>query len=238
MIEVKQLANTFDLSILRPDSISQEEIEKTCAIAIKHGIRSIVVHPCNVKLVKTLLSGSSVLTVSVCDFPHGKSLTKSRVKDVKEILKEGADEIDIVANYQYLVDQDIRNFKKDIKAVVKAMEGKTLKVILEVDMLNEKLIKTATQIICKVSDEESDRNVKLIIKTKTGFSENKVSNMDALRIIKKTLDELGKYGEDKIQIKASGGVGTKEEATNLLGAGAHILGVGKKGFEILGVSST
>ncbi len=235
MIEVKQLASTFDQSILRPDAISREAIEKTCAIAIKHRFRSIVVHPCNVKLVKSLLKGSSVLTVSVCDFPHGKGLTKSRVKDVKEILRDGADEIDIVANYQYLQDEDIRSFKKDLKAIVKAMEEKTLKVILEVDMLNEKLIKTATQIICKVADEESDRNVKLIIKTKTGFTENKVSNLDAVRVIKQTLEELGKYGEDKIQVKASGGIRTKDEALALLNAGAHILGVGK-GDELLGVS--
>ncbi len=236
MLVTNNIACTFDQSILRPDSISQQEIEKNCSIAIKHGFRSIVVHPCNVRLVKNLLDGSSVLTVSVCDFPHGRGLTKTRVKDVKEILKEGADEIDIVANYQYLIDQDFRNFKKDIKAVVKAMKGKTLKVILEADMLSEKLIRTATQIICKVADEESDKNVKLIIKTKTGFAENKVSNLDAVRIIKQTLEELGKYGEDKIQIKASGGIRTKDEVTSLLNAGAHIVGVGK-GHEILGVSS-
>ena len=227
MIEVKQLANTFDQSILRPDAISREVIERNCATAIKHGFRSIVVHPCNVKLVKSLLTGSSVLTVSVCDFPHGKGLTKSRVKDVKEILKDGADEIDIVANYQYLQDEDIRSFKKDIKAIVKAMKGKTLKIILEVDMLSEKLIRTATQIICKVASEESDQNVKLIIKTKTGFAEKKFSNIDAVRIIKKTLEELGKYGEDKIQIKASGGIETKQDVMNLLEAGAHIIGTSK-----------
>ena len=225
------LAKTFDQSILRPEAVSSEEIKKNVQDAIKYGFRGIVVHPCNVSLVKKLLEGSQVLTISVCDFPHGRGLTKSRVKDVKEILKLGVDEIDIVANYQYLLEESHRNFKKDLKAITKAMDGKILKVILEVDFFSERLLKAATQIICKIADEEN-ANGKLVIKTKTGYVENKVSNLDALRIIKKTLEEQNQYGEDKIRIKASGGIRTKEEATQLLGAGAHILGV-SKGVELV-----
>lgn len=230
MLDTKSLAQTFDQSILRPDSISSETIKNVAADAIKYSFRSLVVHPCNVSLVKSLLTGSSVLTVSVCDFPHGKGLTKIRVKDIKEILKLGVDEIDIVANYQYLIEDNYRNFKKDIKAVAKAMGDKTLKIILEVDMLNEKLIKMAIEIICKVANEEG---AKLVIKTKTGFAENKFSNLDAVRIIRKKLEDLGQYSEDKVRIKASGGISSKPEAIQLLEAGAHILGV-SKGTQILG----
>ncbi len=229
MIDNLALAKTFDQSILRPDMISPEEIKNTVDIAIKHNFRSIVIHPCNISLVKDLLSNTQVLTVSVCDFPHGKGLTKTRVKDIKEILKLGADEIDIVANYQYLQEGNIRNFKKDLKAITKAMEGKPLKIILEVDLLNERLIKNAVQAISKIANEE---NGNLIIKTKTGFTENKFLNINAIKIIKKTLEELNQYGEGKIRVKASGGVRTKEEAILLLQAGAHILGVGK-GIDLL-----
>ena len=200
------LNKTFDQSILRPEEVSTENIKNVVSQALKLGFRAVVVHPCNVELVKGMLSGSPVLTVSVCDFPHGKGLTKSRVKDVKEILKLGADEIDIVANYQYLQEGDVRNFKKDLKSVTKAMEGKVLKIILEIDLLNERQAKTAVQTISKIANEE---NAKLVIKTKTGFVENKVSNLNAVQIIKRTLEELGQYGEDKIRIKASGGVRTK-----------------------------
>ena len=226
---MNNIAKTFDQSILRPELVSTEEIKKVAADALRLGFRGIVVHPCNVELVKGLLANSQVLTISVCDFPHGKGLIKSRVKDIKEILKLGADEIDIVANYEYIKEGDIRNFKKDLKAVAKSMEGKTLKIILEVDLLNEKQIKTATQVISKIANEE---NAKLVIKTKTGFTENKFSNLQAIQIIKKTLEELNQYGEGKIKIKASGGVRTKQDATQLLEAGAHILGV-SKGAEIL-----
>ena len=226
---MNNLAKTFDQSILRPEAISTEEIKKITADALKFGFRGIVVHPCNVELVKSLLINSQVLTVSVCDFPHGKGLTKSRVKDVKEILKLGVDEIDVVANYQYLHEGDVRNFKKDLKAIAKSMEGKVLKIILEVDLLNERQIRSASQVICKIANEE---NAKLVIKTKTGFMENKVSNFSAVQIIRKTLEELNQYGEDKIRIKASGGIRTKEEAHQLIQAGAHILGVGK-GAELL-----
>ncbi|OGI08877.1 MAG: deoxyribose-phosphate aldolase [Candidatus Melainabacteria bacterium RIFCSPLOWO2_02_FULL_35_15] len=230
---MQNLQKTFDQSILRPELLSAENIKNITQEALKLGFRAVVVHPCNVELVKGILTNSQVLTVSVCDFPHGKGLTKSRAKDVKEILKLGADEIDVVANYQYLQEGDIRNFKKDLKAITKSMEGKVLKIILEVDLLNERQIKTATQTICKVANEE---NAKLVIKTKTGFTENKTSNLSAIQIIRRTLEELNQYGEDKIRIKASGGIRTKEEALQLLQAGAHILGVGK-GAEIMGAVS-
>jgi len=230
---MQNLQKTFDQSILRPELLSAENIKNITQEALKLGFRAVVVHPCNVELVKGILTNSQVLTVSVCDFPHGKGLTKSRAKDVKEILKLGADEIDVVANYQYLQEGDIRNFKKDLKAITKSMEGKVLKIILEVDLLNERQIRTATQTICKVANEE---NAKLVIKTKTGFTENKTSNLSAIQIIRRTLEELNQYGEDKIRIKASGGIRTKEEALQLLQAGAHILGVGK-GAEIMGAVS-
>lgn len=230
---MQNLQKTFDQSILRPELLSAENIKNITQEALKLGFRAVVVHPCNVELVKGILTNSQVLTVSVCDFPHGKGLTKSRAKDVKEILKLGADEIDVVANYQYLQEGDIRNFKKDLKAITKSMEGKVLKIILEVDLLNERQIRTATQTICKVANEE---NAKLVIKTKTGFMENKTSNLSAIQIIRRTLEELNQYGEDKIRIKASGGIRTKEEAIQLIQAGAHILGVGK-GAEIIGAAS-
>lgn len=229
MIDIQKLAKTFDQSILRPNEVTDETIKRIALDGIKYNFRGIVVHPCNVSLLKSILENSSILTISVCDFPHGRGLVKSRVKDVKEILKLGADEIDIVANYQHLLEGSIRYFKKDLKAIVKAMGDKTLKVILEVDLLTEKQIRTATQVIAKIADEE---NGKLVIKTKTGFVENKFSNLDAVRIIKTTLEQLSQYGEDKIRIKASGGIRMKHEAEELLNAGAHILGV-SKGSEIL-----
>lgn len=221
------LAKTFDQSILRPESLSNDEIKRVCEEAKTYGFRGVVVHPCNVSLVKELLTGSNVLTISVCDFPHGKGLIKSRAKDIKEIIKLGADEIDIVANYQYLIDDDYRSFKKDLKTCAKEMENKTLKVILEVDYIKDRHIKVAVEAICKIANEESK---KLIVKTKTGFAEPHVQNIDALRVIKKTLETNNMYG--KIQIKTSGGIRTREEAVSLLQAGAHILGVGK-GKELL-----
>lgn len=227
---MQNLQKTFDQSILRPELLNANNIRALTEQALKLGFRGVVVHPCNIELVKSILTGSQVLAVAVCDFPHGKGLTKSRAKDIKEILKLGADEIDIVSNYQYIQEGDVRNFKKDLKAVAKAMEGKVLKIILEVDLLTERQIKNATQVVVKVANEE---NAKIVIKTKTGFVESKVSNLQVVPIIKRTLEELNQYGEDKIRIKASGGIKTKEEAIQLIQAGAHILGV-SKGAELIG----
>lgn len=224
-----ELAKTFDQSLLRPEKSSTDQIKKAAKDAREFGFRSLVVHPCKVSITKSLLQGTDTLTVAVSDFPHGRGLTKVRVEEVKELFKIGTDEVDIVSRYERLLEGDYKGFEEDLKAVTKATGGNVLKIILEIDLLKEEHIRDATRIIAKIAKE--DKGTKLIVKTKTGFTDYIFPNLEAVKIIRKALEETNQYaktvdelGNGKVGIKASGGIKTKEDAIELLEAGAHILG--------------
>ncbi|MBI3591500.1 MAG: deoxyribose-phosphate aldolase [Candidatus Melainabacteria bacterium] len=223
------LANTIDHTLLR-STATKEEIRQGAEVSKKHGFRSFVVREYYGPFVKGLLKGSNVLTCVVCDFPDGMSLTDIRKENVKSLFEKGMDDVDIVSKYHLLLDNDFSGFEEDIRAVVEAASDRTFKIILETDYLNnEELIKTATDIICKVVKEIKAKNV--IIKTNTGYAKNEFSNLIAVKAIKERLEKHGLYADKieeislgKIGIKASARIKKREDGIQLLEAGAHILG--------------
>lgn len=224
----QELAKTLDHSILKPVSTTQE-IKQGTEDAKKYGFRSLVVHPCKASMVKSLLLGSNVLAVSVADFPHGRGLTSVRTAEINELIKLGVDEIDIVSRYERMIEGDYKGFEEDLTQIVNAVGKKILKIILEVDLLGDRLTREAAEIITRIA--RKNPNARLIVKTKTGFVENKYPNPEAVKVIKDTLDRTNQYartldelGNGKIGIKASGGIKTKDDVIALLNLGAHILG--------------
>ena len=228
----RDLAKMFDQSILRPAKESSTSvIQATAHDAIKDSYRSLVVYPRRIPLVKGLLAGSGVLTAAVCDFPHATESTEVRKLMVKKGLERGADEIDIVTLHERLLEGVYEEFEQDIREVTQAMGGKILKLILEVDHLNEELIGEATRRIANVAREV--KTARLIAKTKTGFADGKFPNIEAVKIIRKTLEETGQYartleelGNGLVAIKASGGIRTLDEILQLRKEGVHIIGIG------------
>ena len=104
----------------------------------------------------------------------------------------------------------------DIKAVLKAALGKTVKVIIETCYLTEEEIIKASQLAL-----EAKAN---FVKTSTGFGPRGASVKDI-----EIIDEVLK---GQIEIKASGGIKTYEEALEMIEAGATRIGA-SKGIEII-----
>lgn len=235
----RELAHAIDHTVLKQNA-TEQDIRSGASVAMKRDFRAFVVEPHFAAFVikNKLLAKSSVFCASVCDFPKAGSTTKMRVSMIRELLNEGINEIDIVSKYYLLLDEKYDEYKKDIREVIRAMQGKTLKIILECDYLNEEKIRKATDIICEVAKEEKARY--LIVKTNTGFAkEVKTENIDALRYIKETLEKDGMYAEKleniaegKIGIKVSARVKTKDDVVTFLNAGAHIIGT-SSGEEIM-----
>ncbi len=237
----QQLAKTIDQSVLR-QTHTFSDVEANAKLSLKHGFRALVVDPYYAKQARDLLKGSDVLCASVCDFPHGRETTDTRVSAVKNLLAIGVDEVDIVAKYHLLLENNVKDFKEDIRSVVKAMSGVPLKIILEVDNLTPEQIKKATSLICEVAKEESAKN--LIVKTKTGFAQKvNIQNIDAVKLIRQVLDENKLYAENieeikngKLGIKASSGMKSKDDVIPALNMGAHIIGT-SSGVDIIGESA-
>ena len=199
----------IDHTMLKADT-SSETIRRYCREAKEHGFASVCVNTCHVPLVAKELKGSPVKVCCVVGFPLGAMLSTAKAFETAEAVKLGAEEVDMVINIGAMKDKNYKFVREDIRAVVKAASGKTVKVILETCLLDkEEIIKA-----CELSVEAGAD----FVKTSTGFSTGG-ANVEDVALMKHTVGE-------KARVKASGGIRTPEQAEALIRAGADRIGAG------------
>lgn len=187
---------------------TKEDIKKLCEEAIKYKFASVCVNPCYVELANDLLKNSQVDICTVVGFPLGASSVRTKEYEAIIAIEAGADEIDMVINIGALKDKDYDYIKEEIESVRDAIDGHVLKVIVETCYLTDDEIIKMTE-ICN----ETFVN---FIKTSTGFGTRGASIKD-IKLITEHKNEL-------LEIKASGGIKTLENAMDMIKAGASRLG--------------
>ena len=89
------------------------------------------------RLATSALAGSDARVVSVIGFPHGCDRPRSRPARAAIAVSEGAVEIDMVMNFGALRSGAHHVVTADIEAVVLAVPGIPVKVILETSALDD-----------------------------------------------------------------------------------------------------
>ncbi|MBR2792395.1 MAG: deoxyribose-phosphate aldolase, partial [Erysipelotrichaceae bacterium] len=156
-----KLNKYIDHTLLKPEA-TRAQIEKLCAEAREYDFASVCVNSCNVALCKSLLKDTDVEVCTVIGFPLGTMSSVSKAYETKEALADGADEFDMVINIGALKDGNMDYVTDDIAAVVKAANGKTVKVIIETCLLTDEEKVSACK--CAVAAGAT------FVKTSTGFS--------------------------------------------------------------------
>lgn len=202
-----KLNKYIDHTNLKPFA-TKADIVKLCNEAKEFDFASVCVNPCNVALAKELLAGTDVKTCTVIGFPLGQNTTEIKVKETEKAFADGCDEFDMVINVGKLKDGEKDFVLHEIKAVVAAAKGRTVKVIIETGLLTDEEKALATVLSCKAGAN--------FVKTCTGFSAG-VATVEDVKIMKANLSNGAK-------IKASAGIKTFEAANALIEAGAERLG--------------
>lgn len=205
--EPKDLAPFIDHTLLKPE-VTLKDIERLCAEAREHAFKAVCVNPIFVARTREFLRGSSVITASVIGFPLGVSDSRVKTLETEIAVTDGASEIDMVIRLDLVKTARWAEAEQDIRSVVQAAGGKIVKVILETGLLTSDEISQA----CRVSELAGAH----FVKTATGFLGRGASVEDIL-LMKKSIGP-------KMEIKASGGVKTFEQALALINAGATRLG--------------
>lgn len=203
----KDLARMIDHTLLRPYATIRE-IEKLCEEAKKYSFYSVCVNPYYIPFVKEFLNGTDIKICTVIGFPLGANTTKVKVYEVREALSLGAEEFDMVINLGALKDRKKEYLIKEIKEIVEAAEGNTVKVIIETCYLSDEEKIWATEIV-----KEGGAH---FVKTSTGFGTSGATESDV-----KLLKEIA---GDKLKVKAAGGIKSLEQALKMIEAGAERIG--------------
>lgn len=203
-----ELKNYIDHTILKAEA-TREQVKKFCEEAIQYKFASVVVNPYYVEFVSQELKDSGVKTCAVIGFPLGANTKEAKAFETTQAIKNGANEVDMVINIGALKDKYYDVVQEDIESVVKAANNKALvKVIIETCLLtDEEKIK-----VCHISKKAGAD----FIKTSTGFSTYGATSKDVILLRKTVGDEMG--------VKASGGIKTMDNATEMIIAGANRVG--------------
>lgn len=200
----------FDHTMLAPQATSTD-IDKLIKEAIKYDFKSVCIAPSYIKYAKEQLAKTDVLICTVIGFPLGYNATSVKVYETKIALDHGADEIDMVINIGRFKNKEYEYVLNEIKAIKEVCGNKVLKVIVETALLTNQEIKTITEIVLKSGAD--------FIKTSTGFSFRGASFED--------VEIMKSIAQDKLLIKASGGIKTGENALKMIKLGASRLGTSK-----------
>ena len=209
------LAKVIDHTLLKPTA-TRADIEKLCREALEHGFFSVCINPCWVSTAHELLKGSDVKTCTVIGFPLGANTTEAKVFEAQNALSNGADELDMVINIGALKGKDYQTVLQDIRQIRALGDGFTLKVIIETSELTDEEKVKACQLAAEAGAD--------FVKTSTGFSSGGATVHD-VALMKKSIPA-------GMQVKASGGVRTREDAQAMLAAGATRLGA-SSGIKII-----
>lgn len=201
------LAPYIEHTLLKPDA-TRKEVIRLCNEAKRFQFRGVCVNPVFVEEAQQQLTGTNCLVVAVVGFPLGGSLTASKVEETKQVIKLGANEVDMVIALGALKDGDYKTVFQDIRAVVEAAGLIPVKVILETGLLeeNEKIA------ACLLAD----RAGAAFVKTTTGFS-TKGATIEDVKLMRAVVG-------DRLGIKAAGGIRNFQTARAMVEAGATRLG--------------
>lgn len=210
-----KLNKMVDHTILK--TFAQEEhIETLCADAKKYDFASVCINPYNIPLAKKLLEGTDVKVCTVIGFPLGANTTKIKVAETEDAYDMGCDEFDMVINVGALKDGKYDYVRDEIKAVVEAAKGRTVKVIIETFFLTDEEKIKAVELSCEAGAH--------FVKTCTGFNEG-IATVHDIELMRKT-------ATPEVKVKASSGIKTYGDAKALIEVGAERLGT-SSGAKIL-----
>jgi deoxyribose-phosphate aldolase len=198
-----ELARYIESVILKPEG-TRREVIRLCEDAVKYNFVTACVHGCYVSLAKSIVRGTPVGVIAPAGFPFGANTTATKVFETQDAVKNGVDEIDMMLFMGAFKDKLYDVVRDDIRAVVRAAEGRIVKVIIETALLSRDEKITA----CTVAKEAGAS----FVKTSTGNALPGATVAD-IKLMHQTVGP-------SCGVKASGGITTLQDTLAFIEAGA------------------
>lgn len=168
-------------------------------------VAAICTFPLFVDTVKQALTAQDVSIASVAGgFPASQTFTEIKIAETALAVADGADEIDVVMNLGYLLEENYEELTEELSEIKEACRNAKLKVIIETGALATATnIQRATLVAMYCGAD--------FVKTSTGKGYPGATPEAAFTICE-TIRAYHQLTGNKVGIKISGGVRTAEEA--------------------------
>ncbi|WP_445635558.1 deoxyribose-phosphate aldolase [Nostoc sp. DSM 114161] len=207
------IAPFIEHALLTPTA-TPEQVEQWCEEAYRFNFAAVCLYPTYVKQAVELLHAKNPKVCTVIGFPAGATTSAVKLYEAQEAVENGATELDVVINLGWLKAGKTEQVHREIAEICEET-GKTVKVILETNLLTDAEKKIAAEISMDAGAS--------FLKTNTGW--NGGATVADVRLLK----ELAK---ERVGIKASGGIRNINQALDLIVAGATRLGT-SRGIDLI-----
>jgi deoxyribose-phosphate aldolase len=206
----RPLASMLEHTLLG-DKLDEAQVRRHVEEAKGLGVFGVCLPLAFIPLAKKLIAGAPLKLVTVIDFPLGKKSAEEKAQEAVTARMLGADEIDMVIDYQALIARNYHKVLNDLVVVKRQAHPLPVKVIVETSALNrEQLVIAITLVALSGVD---------FIKTSTGFHKAG-AKVDDITLMAALLP-------DRVKIKASGGIRDRASALAMIEAGASRIGSSK-----------
>ena len=208
-MEIKEILNLVDHTLLKPES-TWEQIKEICDDGVKYGCASVCIPAAFVKKASEYL-GDSLKVCTVIGFPNGYATTAVKVFETEDAIRNGAAEIDMVANIGWIKDGMWDRLEEEIRTIKASCKGRILKVIIETCLLTEEEKIAMCRVVTAAGAD--------YIKTSTGFSTGGATREDVAL--------FKAHVGPGVKIKAAGGISSLQDAEDFVALGADRLGTSR-----------
>ncbi|CAG7580972.1 MAG: Deoxyribose-phosphate aldolase 2 [uncultured marine phage] len=207
---------------------------QTIKDAIEYDFKLVMIKPEMVATAKKMIKQmkSDVLVGTVIDFPMGNGTTDDKLAGAMEAVKNRADELDFVSDYEAFKAGDLEKFVTDILECTKfGLENyKMVKWIIETGALSKEEIAEITKTIADVVTVNfPGQSQNVFVKTSTGFYKGTGATPEDVAIMKQN--------SGRLPIKASGGVYDMSDAEAVITAGATRIGTSRAKDIVSGIEA-
>lgn len=202
------IAPFIDHALLIPTA-TLAQVEQWCDEADRFGFAAVCLHPCYVRQAANLLHGKRPQVCTVIGFPYGVTTPAVKLYEAAEAVENGATELDVVINIGWLKEGKTNDVHREI-AEIREETGQIIKAILEMAILTEPEKRLAAEVCMDAGAA--------FLKTSTGLYSG--ATVQDVRLLKE-------ISRDRVEIKASGGIRTAEQALELIVAGASRIGTSR-----------
>ncbi|ELY59704.1 deoxyribose-phosphate aldolase [Natronococcus amylolyticus DSM 10524] len=202
-----ELAPLIDHTVLGPET-TIADVEDVLDVAADHGMNACI-PPYAVE--HAAHYAPEVTVATVIGFPHGQNAPDVKRREGVLAWKAGADELDVVLNVADVKTGRLEAVENELAELVAAVPI-PVKVIIETALLTDDEKRDG----CEAAREADAA----MVKTSTGFADGGATVSDV------------ELMSESLPVKASGGVGSYDEAIEMLEAGAERIGA-SSGVEIL-----
>jgi deoxyribose-phosphate aldolase len=219
MIDSTDLAPHVEAMVCAPEAGSAI-VHKAATEAMRLGLAALCIAPVWTARAAVMLRGSGVRVCTLVGFPFGTSKATIKAIESTSTLKDGANEIELVAHLPYLLAGDLDSARAELMEVVRAARSTRRDVVIRVIVETALLLRHAPgnearliELACRAVRESGCDG----IVTSSGAHPAGGASAAAVTLLKS-------FGEG-LMIKAAGGIDDISAAQALLAAGADRIGI-------------